>query len=369
MLNRRGFLRTVSVSLLAAPLVAEAQPTAKVWRIGFIAVSPVKYEEAFLQRLGELGYVEGQNLITERRYSEGRTDRFPEFAAELVRLKVDIIVVTTTPAALAVKSTTKTIPVVFPTAIDPVAAGVVASLARPGGNITGLTMQAPELVGKRLQFLKEAIPRLSRVAMLWNAANPANARPWRQAQDAARALGVTLRSQEVRGPTDFERVFAVMARERPDALLFQGDGLPRRSPRGGAHQVRAGHQSEDGQGARAHDPAVPVGAGGSGHRAMIGRRAFVSGLAMALVGAPTSGRAQTTVDHLGFSSMPPHRHRCGRTRSSRDSASWGGWKAPVSWSSGAILRATPPWRPICGNGCDRLSKSSSWAALFASARP
>jgi len=169
--------------------------------------------------------VEGRNLITERRYSEGRADRFGEFAAEMVRLKADVIVVITTPAALAVKRTTQTIPVVFPTAIDPGAAGVVASLARPGGNITGLTSQVPELVGKRLQFLKEAIPRLSRVAVLWNAANPANARPWTEAQDAARALGVTLQSQEVRGPTDFERVFAVMARERPDALLFQGDAL------------------------------------------------------------------------------------------------------------------------------------------------
>jgi len=187
--------------------------------------SPTKYDDAFFQRLGELGYVEGRNLNTERRYSEGRADRFGEFAAEMVRLNVDVIVVITTPAALAVKRTTKTIPVVFPTAIDPVAAGVVASLARPGGNITGLTNQAPELVGKRLQLLKEAVPRLSRVAVLWNAANPANARPWREAQEAARALGVTLQSQEVRAPTDFERVFAVMARERPDALLFQGDGL------------------------------------------------------------------------------------------------------------------------------------------------
>ncbi len=223
---RSGFLVALGlVVILAMPLAAEAQPAGKVWRIGFIAVTHLKYEEAFFQHLGELGYVEGQNLITERRYSEGRAERFPEFAAELVRLKVDLIVVITTPAALAVKSTTKTIPVVFPTAIDPVAAGVVASLARPGGNITGLTNQSPELVGKRLQFLKEAIPRLSRVAVLWNAANPANARPWREAQDAARALGVTLQSQEVRSPTDFERVFVVMARERPNALLFLGDAL------------------------------------------------------------------------------------------------------------------------------------------------
>jgi len=226
MMTRRRFLRTASVSLLVTPLAAEAQQAGKVWRIGFISVTHrADDEDPFFRRLGELGYVEGQNLITERRYSQGRAERFSEFATELVRLKVDVIVVNTTPAALAVKRSTQTIPIVIPTAIDPVAAGLVASLARPGGNITGLTNQAPELVGKRLQLLKEAIPRLSRVAVLWNAANPANARPWRETQDAARALGVALQSQEVRGPADFERVFAVMAREHPDALLFIGDAL------------------------------------------------------------------------------------------------------------------------------------------------
>jgi len=169
--------------------------------------------------------VERQNLVIERRYSEGRAERFPEFAAELVRLKVDIIVVGTTPAALAVKNATTTIPVVFPTAIDPLGAGVVASLARPGGNITGLTTQAPDLAAKRLQLFKEAIPRLVRIAVLWNAANPANAQPWTEAQDAARALGMTLQSHAVRGPTDFEHVFTAMARERPDGLLLIVDGL------------------------------------------------------------------------------------------------------------------------------------------------
>jgi putative ABC transport system substrate-binding protein len=224
LIDRRTFLACTGAVLLAAPLAAEAQ-AGKVWRIGLIAVARATGEEAFFERLRELGYVEGQNLVTERRYSEGRAERFPEFAAELVRLKVDIIIVSTTPAALAIKSATKTIPIVFPTAIDPVGAGVVASLARPGGNITGLTTQAPDLVAKRLQLLKEAIPRLSRIAVLWNAANPANARPWREAQDAARALGVTLQSRAVRGPTDFERVFAAMARERPDGLLLIVDGL------------------------------------------------------------------------------------------------------------------------------------------------
>ena len=225
MISRRAFIGGLAGGIVVAPLAAEAQQAGKVWRIGLISVTRGTGEEAFFERLRELGYVAGQNLVTERRYSEGRAERFPEFAAELVRLKVDIIIVSTTPAALAIKSATKTIPIVFPTAIDPVGAGVVASLARPGGNITGLTTQAPDLVAKRLQLLKEAIPRLSRIAVLWNAANPANARPWREAQDAARALGVTLQSRAVRGPTDFERVFAAMARERPDGLLLIVDGL------------------------------------------------------------------------------------------------------------------------------------------------
>ena len=225
-MNRRTFLCGLALGALSWPLATDGQPKAKGWRIGLISVAYRKGpEEAFFQRLRELGYAEGQNLTTERRYSEGRAERFPEFTAEPVRLKVDIIVVSTTPAALAVKRTTGTIPVVFPTAIDPVGAGVVASLARPGGNITGLTTQAPELAAKRLQLLKEVVPRLSRVAVLWNAANPANARLWTESQDAARTLGLTLQSEEVRGPTDFERVFAAMARQRPDALLLIVDSL------------------------------------------------------------------------------------------------------------------------------------------------
>jgi putative ABC transport system substrate-binding protein len=225
LLDRRTFLAGTGAVLLAAPLAAEAQPAGNVWRIGLVSVAYLRDEDIFFQRLRELGYVEGQNLVVERRYSEGRAERFPEFAAELVRLKADIIIVTTTPAALAVKSATNIVPVVFPTAIDPVGTGVVPSLARPAGNITGSTTQAPEIVAKRLQLLKEAIPLLSRVAVLWNAANPANAGQWREVQGAARALGLTLQSREVRGPRDFERAFAAMARERPDALLFIVDGL------------------------------------------------------------------------------------------------------------------------------------------------
>jgi putative ABC transport system substrate-binding protein len=230
MISRRRVL-ACALAVVAVSLAAGAQPAAaaaqpgKVWQLGLIGGTHLAEEDAFFHRLRELGYAEGQNLTVERRYSEGQAERFQEFAAELVRRKVDIIVVITTPAALAVKSATKTIPVVFPTAIDPVRAGLVASLSRPGGNITGLTTQAPELVAKRLQLLKETIPALTRVAVLWNAANPANAGLWSDARDAARTLGMTLQAHEVRDPRDFERVFTAMTRDRPRAVLFIGDAL------------------------------------------------------------------------------------------------------------------------------------------------
>jgi putative ABC transport system substrate-binding protein len=215
----------LALALLAVPLAAEAQPTGKVWRIGFISVAPLKIDEAFFQQLRDLGYVEGQNLVVERRYSEGRAERFPEFAVALARLNLDMIIVTTTPAALAVENATKTIPIIQPNSIDPVGAGLVASLARPGGNFTGATTQAPDIAAKRLQLLVQAIPHVSTVAVVWNAANPANARSWREVRDAASVLRVNLQSREVRGPADFERIFASMAQERPDALLFIGDQL------------------------------------------------------------------------------------------------------------------------------------------------
>jgi ABC-type uncharacterized transport system substrate-binding protein len=213
------------LSLLSTPLGTEAQQAGKVWRIGFISVEYARIEDILFQQLRELGYVEGQNLVVERRYSEGWAERFPEFAAELVQLNVDMIIVTTTPAVLAVKNATKTIPIVQPNSLDPVGTGLVASLARPGGNFTGTTQQAPDTSAKRLQLLVEAIPHVSTVAVVWNAANPGNAGSWREVQDAARVLGIKLQSREVRGPSDFERAFAEMARERPDALLLIGDRL------------------------------------------------------------------------------------------------------------------------------------------------
>jgi putative ABC transport system substrate-binding protein len=214
----------MSSGAAAWPLGALAQ-SGKTWRMGFIAHRYEGFYDALFEGLRELGYTEGQNIIIERRYAEGRAERFQEFAAEMVRLKVDIIVVVTTPAALAARNATTTIPIVHPAAIDPVGTGLVRSLAHPGGNITGLAVLNAELSAKRLEVLKEVVPGLSRGAVLWNAANPANELAWRETQAAARALGVTLQSQEVREPKDFAGAFAMMAQQRPDVLLVLQDAL------------------------------------------------------------------------------------------------------------------------------------------------
>jgi ABC-type uncharacterized transport system substrate-binding protein len=222
-----GCIVTLILSLLAAPLAAAAQPPGKVYRIGYLAPDPppARVWEALLDGLRERGYREGHNLVFERRFSEGHAERFPELAAELVRLRVDCLLVPTTPAALAAQHATQTIPIVMTSALDPVGAGFVASLARPGGNLTGLSALGPELSGKRLELLQEVVPGLTRVAVLWNAANPANASVWHETQAAARALGLVLHSQEVRGLQDLEGAFARMAQARPEALLVLGDTL------------------------------------------------------------------------------------------------------------------------------------------------
>jgi putative ABC transport system substrate-binding protein len=222
-----GCIVMLTLGLLAVPLVAAAQPPGQVYRVGFLSTDPPPAHlwEALLDGLRERGYREGRNLVFERWFSEGKVERFPELAAELVRLRVDCIIVPTTPAALAAKHATQTIPIVMTTAIDPVGAGLVASLAQPGGNLTGLSTLAPELSGKRLELLQEVVAGLTRVAVLWNAANPANAAVWQETQAAARALGLRLHAQEVRGPQDFEGAFARTAQARPEALLVLGDSL------------------------------------------------------------------------------------------------------------------------------------------------
>ena len=222
----------VAVLLLAAPLVAGAQPAGKVYRIGLLesgspnpATETASQWGAFREGLRALGYVEGRSLAIDSRWADEQYARLPGLAAELVRLNVDVIVVRTTPAALAARSVAETVPIVILLANDPIGTGLVASLARPGGNITGLTTLSPELSAKRLQLLKEVLPRLSRVAVLWNAANPSNAAAWRETQEAARRLGVQLQPRQVEGTKDFEGVFRMMARERPDALFVIGDAL------------------------------------------------------------------------------------------------------------------------------------------------
>ena len=224
-MRRRDFIAFFGGGLAALPLVARAQQSAKIWRIGFIAHRYEKFYDPLFQGLRELGYAEGQNLIVERRYAEGHVERFKDFASEMVRLKVDVIIVVTTPAAFAARNETTTIPIVHPAAIDPVGTGLIASLAHPGGNVTGLAVLNAETSAKRLELLREVVPGLSRGAVLWNAANPANGLAWKETEGAGRALGVALQSQEVRAPKDFDGAFAAIAQQHPDILLVLQDAL------------------------------------------------------------------------------------------------------------------------------------------------
>ena len=221
---RRQFITLVGCAA-AWPLVARAQHSAKIWRIGFIAHRYEKFYDPLFQRLHELGYTEGQNLVVERRYADGHAERFDGFAAEMVRLNVDAVIVVTTPAAFAARKATTTIPIIHTVAIDPVGTGLIASLAHPGGNVTGLAVLNAETSAKRLELLREALPALSRGAVLWNAANPANSLAWKETVGAGRALGVKLQSTELRAPEDFERAFSTIGQQHPDILLVLQDAL------------------------------------------------------------------------------------------------------------------------------------------------
>jgi len=221
--QRRNFLLTAG-ALLAAPLAAEAQRAAKVTRIGILAGNRAASPHtlvAFLQGLRDLGYVEGGNVVIEFRDAEGKPERLPTLAAELLALKVDIVFAPSTPAALATKQATRTIPIVFAGAADPVADGLVTSLARPGSNVTGLSNLSAEVVGKRLEQLKQAAPGVTRVAVLWHQGG-SGGRTERDmlnaAEVAARSLGVQLQAVETRGSADFERAYSEMTRARADAL-------------------------------------------------------------------------------------------------------------------------------------------------------
>jgi putative tryptophan/tyrosine transport system substrate-binding protein len=225
LMRRREFIALLGSAAASWPLAAHAQQPGKMWRIGLINHSNEIFLDGLLEGLRELGYVEGQNIIIERRYAEGKAERFQEFAEEMVRLKADIIIVITTPAALAAKKATTTIPILFPTAIDPVGTGVITSFRHPGGNVTGGAILFAELSAKRLDLLKEVVPGLSRTAVVWNAANPANALAWRETQGAARALGMALQPHDLKDLKDFKSAFAFMAQERPEALLVLEDAL------------------------------------------------------------------------------------------------------------------------------------------------
>jgi putative tryptophan/tyrosine transport system substrate-binding protein len=221
-----GLVATLALAILVAPLAAHAQPPTPVHRIGYLLdTTPGRdpYVGAFLEGMRALGYVEGQHLVLEVRGAEGQYERLPTLAAELVHLQVEVIVTYGTPPSVAAKHATTTIPIVITNVGDPVGSGLVASLARPGGNVTGVSSLSPDLVGKQLEVLKEVLPTLSRVAVLWNPANPANALNVREAEVAAQALGVQLHRVEARDPEAFDRAFAAMTRAHAGALLVIGD--------------------------------------------------------------------------------------------------------------------------------------------------
>ena len=230
-MDRRAFLGTLAGGLLVAPLAAEAQPAGKMPRVGYLSPGsssdPGRQRrfEAFRQGLRELGYVEGQDIVIESRWAEGKYERYPALAADLVRLKVDVIVAVGGRASQDAQQATRTIPIVMSVTIDPLGTGLVASLARPGGNVTGLSLMASEVVGKQLELLKEVVPKVSRVALLWNPANPGSAPQLREAEASARVLGVRLQTLEARVPQEIDRAFAAMTRERAGALVVLTDSI------------------------------------------------------------------------------------------------------------------------------------------------
>jgi ABC-type uncharacterized transport system substrate-binding protein len=223
-MDRRAFVTGLG-TVLVAPVGAEAQPSTTISRIGLLtdlAWEPLR------EGLRDLGYIEGKNVVFELRRSDGRSERWPELATELVRLKVEVIVTQGTPATLAAKRATTTIPIVMVGTGDPLTTGLVASLARPRGNVTGSTQLGAGLATKRLEMLKETVPKLFRVAFLWNPANPDQKSHLHEVQVGARSLNVALQSTEVRNREDLELAFTTLMRERPSALLMTADSVHQR---------------------------------------------------------------------------------------------------------------------------------------------
>jgi putative ABC transport system substrate-binding protein len=227
--NRRTFLGGVTLGGFWAPLAAEGQQTGKLYRIGFLGNSTAALEAtlvgAFRDGLRELGYAEGRNVLIEYRWADGEYARFPGLIGELVALKVDVIVTAGTPATLAVKKATTSVPLVMVAVGDPVGTGIVPSLGHPGGNITGLTSIAADMEGKRLELLREVIPNVSHIAVLWNAASPIQVIQERETRTAAQALRMKVLSLGVRTIEEIKDAFAAIVRERPDALLVLADRL------------------------------------------------------------------------------------------------------------------------------------------------
>ena len=228
-MDRRAFIASVAGCVVLACPVAEAQPVVKVYRIGFLAgtapTAEARLWEGFFQGMRELGYVEGQNFVIEGRYYEDRIERLPALAAELVELKVDIIVAGAPPAPEAAQRATSTIPIVMAYHPDPVGSGLVASLARPGTNVTGMSVLGRELVGKQLQLLKETVPGISRVAVLANPSVPFNAIGLKEAEAAARSMNVQIQLLQVRTPGDFAAAFSAMKKDRAGGLIALGSSM------------------------------------------------------------------------------------------------------------------------------------------------
>jgi putative tryptophan/tyrosine transport system substrate-binding protein len=224
-----GFFITLALSFLVVSLVGAAPPAAPIPRIGLLSVlSPALGEakaESFRQGLRELGYLEGQNIHLEVRWAAGHRERLAELAADLVRLGVAVLVTESTVSTLAAKQATDTIPIVMATGGNPIAEGLVASFARPGGTVTGLTMFTPELSATRLRLLSELVPQTRLVAVLVNAANPAHVDPWEETQAMAHGLGLQVQAVEVRTPSDFDRAFEAITRMRPSAFITLPDGM------------------------------------------------------------------------------------------------------------------------------------------------
>jgi putative ABC transport system substrate-binding protein len=229
MIVRAAFAAAVTLGLLAAPLAGEAQPARGTHRIGFLdggsAGPSAPIVEQFRQGLRELGYTEGQNIVIEYRWAEGKPDRLPELAADLVRLKVDLIVAPISTSAQAAHQATRTIPIVMIGVGDPIALGLAASLSRPGGNVTGTASYGPELVGKNLELLKDVVPDIKRVAIFWTPGNPAHVQSLKDLEEPGRLLAIQVLALKIVSPDDFEGAFRTAVTERAAAAWFFGEPM------------------------------------------------------------------------------------------------------------------------------------------------